>query len=86
MLFFSATMPDDIMKVAKKYMNKFEIVSVKASQLTTTLTDQYYYTVKQSDKLELLSSILDMQYDFYGIIFCKTKADVDELVSLLATK
>lgn len=85
-LFFSATMPSDIMSVAKRYMKDYEVIRVKTLQLTTDLTDQYYYTIKHNDKLELLSRIIDMEYDFYGIIFCRTKKDVDELVSLLANK
>lgn len=85
-LFFSATMPADILRVAKTYMKDYQIVTVKTAQLTSDFTDQYYYTIKQTDKLELLSRIIDMEYDFYGIIFCRTKKDVDELVSLLANK
>ncbi|MFZ5341254.1 MAG: DEAD/DEAH box helicase [Patescibacteria group bacterium] len=64
-LFFSATMPEDILKVAKKYMNEYQIVSVKTKQLTTTLTEQYYYLVKHADKFELLVRLLDAEYNFY---------------------
>lgn len=85
-LFFSATMPDDILRVAKKYMNDYQIVTVKTKQLTTTLTDQCYYLVKHADKFELLVRLLDAEYNFYWIVFCKTKSDVDWLVSILSGK
>ena len=40
MLFFSATMPDEIMKVAKNHMKEYEVLAVKRRELTTDLTEQ----------------------------------------------
>jgi ATP-dependent RNA helicase DeaD len=85
-LFFSATMPSSIMTIAKKYMKNYEVVSVKSKQMTTNLVDQLYYIVRMSDKVWLLCRIIDMEYDFYWIIFCRTKADVDNLMNVLASK
>lgn len=39
MLFFSATMPEEIMKIAKQHMKEYEILAVKTRELTTDLTD-----------------------------------------------
>ena len=86
MMFFSATMPRQIITVAKKYMPDFELVAVKKEQHTTTQTDQIYFEVNSRDKLEALTRIMDIEHDFYGIIFCKTKVDVDFVAATLSQR
>jgi ATP-dependent RNA helicase DeaD len=83
MLFFSATMPNEILKVAKKYMGEFEVMRVKATELTTKNTEQIYFEVRDGDKFEALCRVADVEVDFYGIVFCRTKNDVDGVVSKL---
>lgn len=83
MLFFSATMPDSILKIAKNYMGKFKILKVENKQLTTGLTEQIYFEVREHDKFSALCRVLDFETDFYGIIFCRTKLDVDEVTRRL---
>ncbi|WP_297405033.1 DEAD/DEAH box helicase [uncultured Cetobacterium sp.] len=83
MLFFSATMPTEILKIAKRYMGEHEILAVKKKELTTSLTEQIYFEVKERDKFEALCRIVDIELDFYGIVFCRTKNDVNELVGKL---
>ena len=82
-LLFSATMPDRIMQVAKKYMNEYKIISVKKNTLTVDLTDQIYFEVANADKFEALCRIIDVESEFYGLIFCRTKVGVDELTNKL---
>lgn len=82
-LLFSATMPAEIMQVAKKYMKDHIVVSVKKEQLTATNTEQIYFQVHERDKFEALSRIIDMEEDFYGIVFCKTKIDTDTVTTHL---
>lgn len=83
MLMFSATMAPPLMKIAEKYMGEKEIVAVKKQQLTTNLTTQIYFEVRENDKLEALCRIVDMEDDFYGVVFCRTKVDVDALTRAL---
>jgi ATP-dependent RNA helicase DeaD len=79
---FSATMPQRIKDLASTYMKDY--VHVKAQNtLTTNLTDQIYFEVDRYDKLEALCRIIDLEKSFYGIIFCRTKIEVDELASKL---
>lgn len=85
-LLFSATMPKEILRVAKKYMGDYELVSVKNEQMTTSQTSQIYFEVHEQDKLNALSRIIDVEPEFYGIIFCKTKLDVDFVVRKLIEK
>jgi ATP-dependent RNA helicase DeaD len=83
---FSATMPPEILKISKKYMGDFEKVSIKRKQLTTEQTEQIYFEVRGSDKFEALCRIVDVEDDFYGIVFCRTKVDVDEITSRLSDR
>ena len=83
MLFFSATMPNEIMKIAKNHMKDYEVLAVKARELTTDLTDQIYFEVHEKDKFEALCRIIDLTRDFYGIVFCRTKNDANDLVGKL---
>ena len=85
-LLFSATMPKEIINVAKKYMWDYEIVSVESSQRTTVQTEQLYFNVQYKDKLEALCRVMDIAPDFFGLVFCKTKIDVDEVTSKLLQK
>lgn len=79
---FSATMPPRIKELATKYMK--ESAHVKAqTTLTTNLTDQIYFEVLRQDKFEALCRIVDIESVFYGIIFCRTKVEVDEVSSKL---
>ena len=75
MLLFSATMPERIVQLAKRYMGKYQVVRVAKEQLTVSLTDQIYFEVAHSDKLEALCRIIDSEPEFYGLVFCRTKVD-----------
>ena len=82
-LLFSATMPDRIVQLSQKYMHDTEILKVESKQLTAELTDQIYFEVRESDKFDALTRIIDVEPDFYGIVFSRTKVGVDELVNKL---
>jgi len=82
-LLFSATMPEKIKDLAHKYMKGYELIAVEKKQLTNNLTEQIYYEIKASDKFEALCRIIDIEDDFYGMIFCRTKNDVDSVVTHL---
>ncbi|PWJ89315.1 ATP-dependent RNA helicase DeaD [Oceanotoga teriensis] len=83
MLMFSATMPSKIKVLAKKYMGEFDIISVKEEQLTTDLAEQIYFEVRKSDKFEALSRIIDVEENFYGLVFTRTKVDAEEVANRL---
>lgn len=80
---FSATMPERIMQIAKNYMKQYQTILVKKKELTTSLTDQIYFEVSNRDKLEALTRIIDIEPEFYGIVFCRTKGDVDDVTNSL---
>lgn len=86
MLLFSATMPDRILQLARKYMGSYDLISVKTTQLTNDLTEQLYYEIKPTDKFDALCRIIDFFPEFYGLVFCNTKANVDEITENLIGK
>lgn len=86
LMLFSATMPDKILHLAKKYMRDYQFIREKKEKLTVSLTDQIYFEVSYSDKLEVLCRIIDSEVDFFGLIFCRTKVDVDSLSKKLCDR
>ncbi len=82
-LLFSATIPPEIRAVARKYMNDYEMITVDKKQITVDLTDQIYFEVSAADKFEALCRIIDIEKDFYGLVFCRTKVDVDHIATHL---
>ncbi|MDP8233719.1 MAG: DEAD/DEAH box helicase [Candidatus Saelkia tenebricola] len=85
-LLFSATMPDRILRLAKKYMRDYKLIRSGEAQLTVNLTDQIYFEVAHSDKLEALCRIIDSESEFYGLVFCRTKIDVDNVSKKLSDR
>ena len=85
-LLFSATMPARIVALSKQYMKEVEVLKVPSKEMTTALTDQIYFEVRDSDKFDALTRIIDVEAEFYGIVFCRTKVAVDELVTRLTQR
>lgn len=79
MLLFSATMPKQILKIAKNYMRDYEFIEVEKKNVITENVEQIYYDVNAHDRVEAIKRIIDSNLDFHGIIFCNTKASVDNL-------
>lgn len=80
---FSATMPSHIERLAKKYMHDYEVIAVVNDKIGSSNIQQIYFEVAQSDKFEALFRIIDVEESFYGLIFCRTKVDADEIAHKL---
>lgn len=63
-LLFSATMPARIVALSKQYMKEVEVLKVPSKEMTTDLTDQIYFEVRDSDKFDALTRIIDVEADF----------------------
>ncbi len=77
-LLFSATMPEDIKRLASDYMRKPKEISVSKDEVVLDLTKQYYISVGRRNKSWALCRILDIDRP-KAIIFCQTKKMVDIL-------
>lgn len=82
-LMFSATMPQAIADIAKKFQDNPVTVRVIKKELTVPKVTQYYYEVKPKNKAEVMCRLLDMYAPKLSIVFCNTKRQVDELVQSL---
>jgi ATP-dependent RNA helicase DeaD len=81
---FSATMPEAILKVVRKHIGEVEILEdAAAEEGQSLLIDQFYMVLKREDRLEALRRVIDGAENFYGLIFCGTKAETDELARRL---
>ena len=85
-MLFSATMPPGIRKLAQTYMNNPRAVTVSRDELTVPLIDQVFYEARESIKVDALCRIIDIEDIGQGIIFCRTKRGVDELVAALEAR
>ncbi|MDR1690718.1 MAG: DEAD/DEAH box helicase, partial [Candidatus Methanoplasma sp.] len=77
-LLFSATMPEDIKRLAGDYMRKPKEISVSKDEMVLDLTKQYFISVGRRNKSWALTRILDIDKP-KAIIFCQTKKMVDIL-------
>ncbi|MGE5633583.1 MAG: DEAD/DEAH box helicase [Caulobacteraceae bacterium] len=82
-LLFSATMPQAILELTKKFQRKPKHVKVVHKELTAPKIEQVYFEVKEKTKPEVLSRLLDMYNPKLSLVFCNTKKKVDELVEEL---
>lgn len=80
---FSATMPERVAALSEKYMHNVELIKVAGKQMASDLTDQIYFEVRESDKFDALTRIIDIEQDFFGIVFCRTKVSVDTVTAQL---
>jgi ATP-dependent RNA helicase DeaD len=78
-LMFSATMPEAVMRVARKRLRDFKTIQDHAQTAATELTEQIWLEVREQDKLEAFCRIVDMEEDFYGLVFARTRVDADRI-------
>lgn len=82
-MLFSATLPRQIQRLAEKYMRTYEKITVEQKNITSSLTEQIYIEVEEFEKLEALRRVIEMEEEFYGLIFCRTKNGCDEVAKRL---
>ena len=78
---FSATMPNDIRKIVKKYMESPIEVSVISDEISN-ITHKYIVT-KTTNKVPAIRRFMDIQPDMRGIMFCRTKRGTQEIADEL---
>ena len=75
-MLFSATMPEEIRRLSKKYLQSPDFVTVSKNNLTVPQIEQVIYETREPKKLESLCRILDTTSISLSIIFCRTKRGV----------
>ncbi|HEY9196642.1 MAG TPA: DEAD/DEAH box helicase [Mucilaginibacter sp.] len=80
---FSATMPAEVRRIAKKYMdNPFEL-TMGAKNTGNANIEHEYYIVRARDKYAAFKRIVDFNPDIFGIVFCRTKIETQEIAESL---
>ncbi|MFM2394698.1 MAG: hypothetical protein RLZZ546_2680, partial [Bacteroidota bacterium] len=82
-LLFSATMPDEIRNIAAKYMHSPIEISAGRANKSNEMITHYYYVVNARDRYNALKRIADNNPDIYSIIFCRTKAETQDVADKL---
>jgi len=85
-VFFSATMPRAIVELTNKYLRDPIHVKIASKELTIPLVEQYYIEVRESNKVEIMSRLIDAGNVTRALVFCNTKRKVDELTDKLNTR
>lgn len=82
-LLFSATMPDAIRRISREFMqDPIQIQIGKRNQATTSVEHSYYLTTRDL-RYASLRRLLDSAPNIYGIVFCNTKMDTQEVAENL---
>jgi superfamily II DNA/RNA helicase len=79
-LLFSATMPEAIEDICRKYMKKPQRIEVVSRVSTTEKIKQYCYRVEDLEKFSLLKKLIYVEKPESCIIFCNTREKVEELL------
>lgn len=82
-LLFSATMSKSVYSIAQKYMKNAEEISVAKKNIGADKISHEYYVVQARDRYEALRRIVDMNPDIYGILFCRTRRETQEVADKL---
>ena len=80
---FSATMPPEIRKVSKKYMNTPVEITVGKMNTASKNIDHQFYVASSHHRYEALKRLIDFNPGIYGIIFTRTKADAQKIAEKL---
>jgi ATP-dependent RNA helicase DeaD len=85
-LLFSATMPQSIMDLVRKFQKDPLVVNVVGEQVTVPEVEQTFFEVKPWMKLDVLCRLIDAYTPTSSLVFCNTKRRVDQIVRDLQSR
>ncbi|HEA22463.1 MAG TPA: DEAD/DEAH box helicase [Pricia antarctica] len=80
---FSATMPKEVSKIAKKFMDNPVEITVGAKNAGTSTVDHEFYVVGGRDRYPALKRLADANPDIFSVVFCRTKRDTQRVAEKL---
>ena len=83
MLLFSATMPPEIERIAKNYMHAPHEIVIGSKNEGAANVKHVYYLTHAKDKYLALKRIADYYPNIYGIVFCRTRRETQEIADAL---
>ncbi|PFE90268.1 RNA helicase [Bacillus thuringiensis] len=78
-MLFSATLPEDVEKLSRTYMNSPTHIEIKADGITTDKIEHTLFEVIEDEKLSLLKDVTTIENPDSCIIFCRTQENVDHV-------
>ncbi|MBC8592654.1 DEAD/DEAH box helicase [Oscillospiraceae bacterium N12] len=82
-LLFSATMSPEIARISKNYLHNAKEITIGRKNEGTSNVKHVVYTVHAKDKYAALKRIVDFYPQIYGIIFCRTRKETQEIADKL---
>ncbi|PRD43772.1 DEAD/DEAH box helicase [Sphingobacterium haloxyli] len=80
---FSATMPKEVRRIAQNYMTNPHELTVGTKNTGNVNIEHQYYVVKARDKYAAFKRIVDYYPEIFGIVFCRTKIETQEIAEAL---
>lgn len=80
---FSATMPAEVRRIMKNYMTDPFDLSIGEKNTSNVNIQHQYVVVKEKDRYAVLKRILDFHPDIFGLIFCRTRMDAQQVADKL---
>jgi ATP-dependent RNA helicase DeaD len=80
---FSATMPAEVRRIASKYMHNPHELTMGSKNTGNVNIEHEYYVVKARDKYAAFKRIVDFNPEIFGIVFCRTKIETQEIAEAL---
>jgi len=80
---FSATMPAEVRRIAKKYMTDPFELTMGTKNTGNANIDHHYYVIRARDKYAAFKRIVDSNPEIFGIVFCRTKIETQEIAESL---
>ncbi len=83
---FSATLPTEIRRLAERYMNEPQSLSIQREHVTADSIEQRYYMINPADKLAALTRLFEVEEISSALIFVRTRAGTGELANALTSR
>ena len=80
---FSATMPNEVAKIARKFMRKPIEITVGTRNQATNTVQHEYYIVSGRHRYQALKRLADANPDIFSVVFCRTKRDTQAVAEKL---
>ncbi len=80
---FSATMPAEVRRIMKNYMTDPFELAIGEKNVSNANIEHQYVVVKEKDRYAVLKRILDFHPDIFGLIFCRTRMDTQQVADKL---
>ena len=80
---FSATMPQEVARIAKEFMRKPLEITVGHKNSGSSTVSHEFYLVNARDRYEALKRLADANPDIFSVIFCRTKRDTQAVAEKL---